>query len=287
VSPEEDLIPIAGGEDGELSPYWPMNLKSSSLPQGLIPSKRSTPIESSSLSTPVDDTNSPPTLAGNGRPNNMARSVEQHRELRTSSRTNKGHYSESNPQSYQRFALLVAFLGAASSMTDLFEPKSVKQAKGDIMWKEWLEAMALEYKSLADNKTWTLVTGPENRKVLCGKWVYKLKRGPEGEILRYKARWVVRGFEQEEGIDYGETFASVVKPMSYKALFAIAAALDLDIEQIDVKTAFLYGDIDEEIYVEQPHELADGTNRVCRLNKALYGLKQLDPRSRATEGDVV
>ena len=125
-------------------------------------------------------------------------------------------------------------------MTDLFEPKSTKQAKGDIMWKEWLEAMALEYKSLADNKTWTLVTRPENRKVLRGKWVYKLKRGPEGEILRYKARWVVRGFEQEEGIDYGETFASVVKPISYKALFAIAAALDLDIEQMDVKTAFLY-----------------------------------------------
>ena len=62
--------------------------------------------------------------------------------------------------------------------------------------------------------------------------------------------------------------------MSYKALFAIAAALDLEIEQMDVKTAFLYGLIDEEIYVEQPHELHDGTERVCRLNKALYGLKQ-------------
>ena len=62
--------------------------------------------------------------------------------------------------------------------------------------------------------------------------------------------------------------------LSYKALFAIAAALDLDIEQMDVKTAFLYGDIDEEVYVEQPHELSDGTGRVCRLNKALYGLKQ-------------
>ena len=134
--------------------------------------------------------------------------------------------------------------------------------------------MKVENKSLLDNKTWTLVKLLEARKVLCGKWVYKLKRGLNGEILRWKARWVVRGFEQQEGIDYNETFASVVKPMSYKAMFAIAAALDLEIHQIDVKTAFLYRDIDEEIYVEQLTGLEDGTGRVCRLNKALYGLKQ-------------
>ena len=77
-----------------------------------------------------------------------------------------------------------------------------------------------------------------------------------------------------EGIDYNETFASVVKPMSYKALFAIAAALDLDLEQMDVKTAFLYSNIDEEVYMEQPPEFDDSTRRVCKLNKALYRLKQ-------------
>jgi hypothetical protein len=85
---------------------------------------------------------------------------------------------------------------------------------------------------------------------------------------------VVRGFTQIEGIDYFETFASVVKPMSYKALFAIAAAYDLEIEQMDVTTAFLYGDIDTEVYVEQPHGYEDGTGRACLLKKALYGLKQ-------------
>ncbi|KAK1918670.1 hypothetical protein P3342_001719 [Pyrenophora teres f. teres] len=109
---------------------------------------------------------------------------------------------------------------------------------------------------------------------LGGKWVFKLKRGPKGEILRHKARWVVRGFEQQEGIDYFETFASVVKPMSYKALFAISAALDLEIHQMDVKTAFLYGDIDTEIFVEPPHGLKDSEGKLCRLRKALYGLKQ-------------
>jgi reverse transcriptase-like protein len=93
-------------------------------------------------------------------------------------------------------------------------------------------------------------------------------------VVKWKARWVVRGFTQIEGIDYFETFASVVKPMSYKALFAIAAAYDLEIEQMDVTTAFLYGDIDTEVYVEQPHGYEDGTGRACLLKKALYGLKQ-------------
>jgi hypothetical protein len=104
--------------------------------------------------------------------------------------------------------------------------------------------------------------------------VYKLKRGPKGEILCYKARYVVRGFEQKESIDYAETFASVVKPMSYKALFAIAAALDLEIHQMDVKTAFLYGEIDTEIFVNLPKGMKCGSDQTCRLNKALYGLKQ-------------
>jgi hypothetical protein len=134
--------------------------------------------------------------------------------------------------------------------------------------------MLEEVHSLNQNKTWELVDPPKDRRILSGKWVFKLKRGPHGEVIRHKSRRVVRGFTQEEGIDYNETFASVVKPMSYKALFAIGAALDLEIEQMDVKTAFLYGNIDHEIYVEQPHHMTDGTSRVCKLRKALYGLKQ-------------
>ena len=85
---------------------------------------------------------------------------------------------------------------------------------------------------------------------------------------------MVRGFEQKKGINYHETFASVVKPMSYKAIFAIAAARDWDIHQIDVKTAFLYDNIDEKIYVNQPLGHTDGTSKICKLRKAFYGLKQ-------------
>lgn len=170
--------------------------------------------------------------------------------------------------------LAYSFLGAALYTQEPTEPPSYRHAKGDLAWTEWLKAMRSEHESLVDNDTWALVARPADKSVLSGKWVYKLKKGPNGEILRHKARWVARGFEQTQGIDYDETFASVVKPMSYKAIFAIAAALDLELEQMDVKTAFLYGDIDEEVYMEQPPEFDDGTGRVCKLNKALYGLKQ-------------
>jgi hypothetical protein len=106
-----------------------------------------------------------------------------------------------------------------------------------------------------------------------GKWVFRLKRGPHSEVLRHKARWVVRGFEQKKGLDYNETFATVVKPISYKTLFVFAAAQDWEIEQIDVKTVFLYGDLDEEIYIEQPKKSENRTDRIYLLKKILYGLK--------------
>jgi hypothetical protein len=95
----------------------------------------------------------------------------------------------------------------------------------------------------------------------------------QGEILCYKARYVVHRFEQKEGFDYAENFASVVKPMRYKALFAIAAALDLEIHQMDVKTAFLHGDINTEIFADLPEGMECGSDQTCRLSKALYGLK--------------
>ena len=158
-----------------------------------------------------------------------------------------------------------------------FEPKTFRQARHGGQWDLWKLAAKEEYGSLMENGTWKLVDRPKDRKVLRGKWVWKLKRGPNGEILRHKARWVIKGFfQQQEGTDYFETFASVVKPMSYKAIFAIAASLDWELEQMDVKTAFLYGNIDTAIYMEQPEGCTniDHPDKVCLLLKALYGLKQ-------------
>lgn len=101
-----------------------------------------------------------------------------------------------------------------------------------------------------------------------------MKRGPQGEIARYKARWVIRGFEQQEGRDYHDTFASVIKPINYKAIFTLAAAINWDLKQINVKTAFLYNNVQKDIYVQQPDEFNINSSKVCKLNKALYGLKQ-------------
>ncbi|KAK5996264.1 Retrovirus-related Pol polyprotein from transposon TNT 1-94 [Cladobotryum mycophilum] len=154
------------------------------------------------------------------------------------------------------------------------EPDTYRQAADSTEWEQWLRAMTDEIDSLKENQTWELVDLPQNRKALRGKWVYKVKRDANGMVSRHKARYVVKGFDQREGIDYHETFASVVKSMTYKAIFALAASEDLEIEQMDVKTAFLYGTVDEEIYMQQPEGFSDKTSRVCKLKKALYGLKQ-------------
>ena len=139
--------------------------------------------------------------------------------------------------------------------------------------------MEEEYKALIENKTWTLIKRtdvPPGCQVLTGKWVYKVKTllEPDSPEL-YKACWVAKGFGQQFVFDYFETFAAVAKPMSYKILFALAAHYNLDIHQMDVKSAFLHRDLDEEIYLNLPNSFQDGgEDVVCKLLKFLYDLKQ-------------
>ncbi len=104
--------------------------------------------------------------------------------------------------------------------------------------------------------------------------MFKIKYGLDGRILKYKARWVVHGYKQQHGIDYNETWSGVVKPATFRMMFGIAAIRDLHIEQMNVVTAFLYGFLDELVYVEQSHGFVINPDLVCKLNKALYGLKQ-------------
>lgn len=126
---------------------------------------------------------------------------------------------------------------------------------------------------LSKNSTWELVKRPKNRNVVGCRWVYKLKPNPSGPI--FKAQLVAKGFSQREGIDYGETFSPVVRYDSILTILSIAAAEDLEMMQFDVKTAFLNGDLDEEIFMEAPKGLnMEEENMVCRLKKSLYGLKQ-------------
>lgn len=108
------------------------------------------------------------------------------------------------------------------------------------------------------------------------KWVYKVKRDVKGKIARFKARWVVKGYLQQFGVDFNQTYAAVVKPIAFRVLFAIAAYYDLDIDRMDVKTAFLYRLIDQLIYVEFPKGTKTEITKhiVYKILKALYGLKQ-------------
>ena len=106
------------------------------------------------------------------------------------------------------------------------------------------------------------------------KWVFRFKFDLTGKIIRHKARLVVRGFSQRQGIDYTETFAPVAKYTTIRALLALAAAADWEIHQMDVKTAFLYGDLDEQVFMEVPEGIDADGNTVCEVRKSLYGLKQ-------------
>lgn len=134
--------------------------------------------------------------------------------------------------------------------------------------------MSDEYKSLIDNNTWILVDKPNNQQLIDNKWVFKVKENPDGSIERYKARLVARGFSQRYGIDYEETFSPVVRFTSIRTILAIAAQKRMKVKQFDVKTAFLYGELEEDVYMQQPIGFDDKSGRVCKLQKSLYGLKQ-------------
>ncbi|GJV43043.1 retrovirus-related pol polyprotein from transposon TNT 1-94 [Tanacetum coccineum] len=133
-----------------------------------------------------------------------------------------------------------------------------------------------EMNSLMRTNTFELVKLLKGKRALKNKWVYKLKTGEHTSRPRYKARLVVKGFSQKRGIDFDEIFSLVVKMGSIRVVLGLAASLDLEVEQMDVKTTFLHGDLDKEIYMEQPEgfQVKGKEDYMCRLQKSLYGLKQ-------------
>ena len=153
------------------------------------------------------------------------------------------------------------------------EPTSIKEVLAHLDKDKYLEAIDVELSTLESNNTWTLVPRPKDKPVLKGRWVFKRKTKADGSLDKYKARWVVKGFMQQYGINYKETFAGTTKPVVLRLLLAIACFNKLVIYKWDIKQAFPTAPIDEEIYVEQPTNYSSN-NLVCRLNKALYGLKQ-------------
>lgn len=155
------------------------------------------------------------------------------------------------------------------------EPLTYAAAMKSSESDQWLAAMNDELQSLERNDTWSLVERPKSRNIVGCKWVFKLKTRPNSETPKYKARLVAKGYSQHAGIDYGETFSPVVRYDSVRIILAIAAAEDMEMVQFDIKTAFLNGDLEEEIFMELPEGMKDANGeRVCRLRKSLYGLKQ-------------
>ncbi|GJR43002.1 retrovirus-related pol polyprotein from transposon TNT 1-94 [Tanacetum coccineum] len=153
------------------------------------------------------------------------------------------------------------------------EPKNINEALKD---KSWVIAMQEELNQFISNDVWELVPNPKNMTIIGTKWVYRNKLDKNGVVSRNKARLVAQGYNQQEGIDYDETYAPVARLESIRILLAYACALDFRLFQMDVKSAFLNGFINEEVYVAQPLGFIDFAkpNHVYRLKKALYGLKQ-------------
>lgn len=168
------------------------------------------------------------------------------------------------------------FVFNCDQIRPLDDPVTLKDVQSRPDRLKWVEAMKDEMLSLKENNTWTLVQLPHGKKVVRSKWIFKTKYNSDGELEKYKARLVARGFTQRYGIDYDETFSPVVRYGSVRLLLAIAAQNRLQIEQMDVHTAYLNADIPKnvEIFLSQPEGFDDGTGRVCKLKKSLYGLKQ-------------
>lgn len=140
----------------------------------------------------------------------------------------------------------------------------------------WRAAMLDEIKSIEENGTWQLVDLPAGHRPIGLKWVYKLKKNAAGDVVKHKARLVAKGYVQRAGVDFDEVFAPVARLDSVRVLMALAVQLKLEVHHLDVKSAFLNGDLEEEVYVVQPVGFVDeaAPDKVLRLRKALYGLRQ-------------
>lgn len=159
------------------------------------------------------------------------------------------------------------------------EPATREEALQSENAQDWIQAMDDEMASLHANSTWQLEQLPDGVKSIPCKWVFKVKHDAQGNIERFKARLVAKGYKQQAGVDFDEVYAPTSKYATLRALLALAAAEDMEIHQLDIKTAFLNGELEETVYMQQPPGYEEGEpGTYCHLQRALYGLRQA-PRS--------
>eukprot|EP00877_Chromochloris_zofingiensis_P012368 jgi/Chrzof1/7385/Cz02g21250.t1 len=231
-----------------------------------------------SVAAPVNPPISAQTMENVGASNSsipQANEEDQHQQSRRSSRANigmaPGNYWEANyiPTSKRTATGLLA------QTSEIVEPATYEEALQSDCAEQWQQAMDSEYASLIANGTWTLEKPPTDIRPIPVKWVYKVKRDTSGNIERFKARLVAKGFWQQEGVDYDEVFAPVSKYATFRALMAKAAEEDMELHKLDVKTAFLQGNLEEDVWIQQPRGYEEGSSELaCHLHKPLYGLKQ-------------
>ncbi|KAL2234657.1 UNVERIFIED_CONTAM: Retrovirus-related Pol polyprotein from transposon TNT 1-94 [Sesamum indicum] len=158
-------------------------------------------------------------------------------------------------------------------LSDCGEPECYAEAVNDAHKSKWELAMNDEMNSLKKKDTWELCQLPKGKKALQNRWVYRVKKESDGK-KRYKARFVVKGFQKRYGIDFTDIFTPVVKLTTILLVLSMVATDNLELQQMDGKTAFLHGDLEEEICMVQPEGYNGDDQEVCRLKKSLYGLKQ-------------
>ena len=236
--------------------------------------------ESTSLSGGVNETNIPNRSSSPLLVDNRNTEIKKQVEIRRSQRTRKEKILDPDFISSQAIVFLMEgdrtnnVLNKIPILLNVEEditPKTYKEALASRDSSFWKEAINDEIYSLLSNGTWVLVDPPPNSKPIGCKWIFRIKYGN-----LFKARLVAKGYRQKEGVDYFDTYAPVARITSISLLFALASIYNLCIHQMDVKTAFLNGDLNEEVYMEQPEGfvLPGNEHKVCKLTKSLYGLKQ-------------
>ena len=155
------------------------------------------------------------------------------------------------------------------------EPTTYEESLNNSESDQWLKAMKSKMDSMYTNQVWILVDPPEGIKPIGCKWIFKKKIDMEGKVITYKAKLMAKGYRQKQGVDYDKTFSLVAMLKSIRILLVIAGHYDYEIRKMDVKIAFLNGNLTEEMYITQPKGLISGSgNKVCKLQRSIYGLKQ-------------
>ncbi|KHN17953.1 Retrovirus-related Pol polyprotein from transposon TNT 1-94 [Glycine soja] len=264
-SPEQQTGPL------QLSILQPMNPPEDSSPAPSSPSITNSPYMAQSSTEPTNPTQSPP-------PTSQSSPQLSAPPPQTIVNPNGGGIiTRSKNNIIKPIQKLNLHVQASSPI----EPNTITQALRD---PDWRSAMQAEFDALHHNNTWDLVSRSSDQNLVGCKWVFRIKRNPDGSIDRYKARLVAKGFHQRSGWDYTETFSPVVKPVTIRIVLTLAVRQGWPIRQLDVNNAFLQGTLKEEVFMIQPPGFVNKNfpDHVCRLKKALYGLKQA-PRAWYTE----